>query len=177
MTKDAGSRVRLLLAFLLVMSCRETPSSDWPVVKKWVRSEFPGVEHVTTEELKERLETPDGVQPLLLDVRGEEEYAVSHLPGALRVEPGGDLLPELARLDRSTPIVAYCSVGYRSSQLVERLEEEGFTDVRNLEGSIFEWANNGYPLEREGRAVKEVHPYDEEWGRLLDQALRSYRPR
>ena len=168
---------RLVLPLVALVSCQESPSSDWPEVKKWVRSEFPEVEQVSTTELKERLDTADRFEPVLLDVRGEEEYAVSHLPGAIRVEPGGEIPRVLETLDRDAPIVAYCSVGYRSSQLVERLKKEGFTDVKNLEGSIFEWANNGFPLERDGKSVKEVHPFDEEWGRLLDPALRSYRPR
>ena len=160
------------------MSCREEPpSSDWSSVKEWVRSEFPAVEHVSADELRSELETAEPFQPILLDVRREEEYAVSHLPGAIRVEPGGAIPEEIETLARETPIVAYCSVGYRSSQLVERLQSEGFTDVKNLEGSIFEWANKGYPLEREGETVHEVHPFDEEWGRLLDPELRTYSPR
>ena len=170
-------RAAFVLAALLAMSCQNAPSSDWASVKEWVRSEFPDVEHVSADELKEELETAERFKPILLDVRGEDEYAVSHLPGAIRVEPGGEFPPQLKTLDRDAPVVAYCSVGYRSSQLVERLEKEGFTNVKNLEGSIFEWANKGYPLEREGKPVEEVHPYDEEWGRLLDPELRSYVPR
>ncbi|MGH9333652.1 MAG: rhodanese-like domain-containing protein [Vicinamibacteria bacterium] len=141
-------------------------------MKAWVRSEFPGVEHVSAEELKAYPRPP-----VLLDVRTEEEYRVSHLEGALRVEPGKELPDFLKTLDRATPVVAYCSVGYRSSQLVERLEKEGFEDVKNLEGSIFEWANKGYTVLRDGRPVKEVHPYDEKWGRLLDPELHAFRPR
>ncbi len=60
---------------------------------------------------------------------------------------------------------------------MERLKKEGFTEAKNLEGSIFEWANKDYPLERDGKPVHEVHPYDETWGRLLNPALRSYQPR
>ena len=52
----------------------------------------------------------------------------------------------------------------------------GFTNVRNLEGSIFEWANQGHPVERAGAPVNEVHPYDESWGTLLREDLRVYQP-
>lgn len=169
-------RAPWVFAAFTLMSCQNR-SSDWSQVKEWIRSEFPGVEQISTGELKERLETSTRSRPVLLDVRTEEEYSVSHLPGAVRVEPGGELTPELEALDKTTPIVAYCSVGYRSSQLVERLKKEGFTDVKNLEGSIFEWANKGYPVERDGEEVRDVHPYDEEWARLLEPSLRSYRPR
>lgn len=145
-------------------------------VKAWVRSQFPDVEQVSTDALEQELESDREKGPLLLDVRGEDEYRVSHLHGAIRVEPGGELPASLRSIPRDAPIVAYCSVGYRSSQLVERLEKEGFTHAKNLEGSIFEWANKGYPLERDGKPVREVHPYDETWGRLLAPSLRRYHP-
>jgi rhodanese-related sulfurtransferase len=159
------------------VSCQKPPTRDMASVEAWVRSEFPDVEQVSTDELEKELESDRDHAPLLLDVRGEDEYRVSHIPGAIRVEPGGDLPDSLRSLARDTPIVAYCSVGYRSSQLVERLKKEGFTHAKNLEGSIFEWANKDYPLERDGKPVHEVHPYDETWGRLLNPALRSYQPR
>ena len=167
---------RLLASVLLAfLSCRKPPS-DWEKTKNWVRSEFPGVEQVSTEDLRLRL---DGGRksPIVLDVRTAEEFEVSHLPGALRVDPAGDLPDFVRTLDRETPVVAYCSVGYRSSRLVERLKKEGFKDAKNLEGSIFEWANKGYPLERDGAPVQEVHPYDAEWGRLLEPSLHAYQPR
>jgi rhodanese-related sulfurtransferase len=169
--------MRPLLATVVIsfLSCKKGPS-DWEKTKEWVRSEFPQVEHVSVEELNERLGS-GGDLPVVLDVRTPAEYAVSHLPGAVRVDPEGELPDFVRALDRKRPVIAYCSVGYRSSRLVERLARDGFTDARNLEGSIFEWANKGFPLEREGAPVKNVHPYDEEWGRLLEPSLHAYEPR
>ncbi len=139
-----------------------------------IRAEFPDVEQISVEELSEWLASEDARPPLLLDVREEAEYRVSHLRGAVRVDPD-DPEPELpAGVDQETPIVAYCSVGYRSSALAERLMALGYTDVRNLEGSIFEWANRGLPVFRDGMEVRQVHPYDRRWGRLLDEELRAY---
>ncbi len=161
-------------ALLALMSCGKAPS-DWEKTKTWVRSEFPGVEHVSAEDLSSRLDSGASA-PIVLDVRTAEEYEVSHLPGALRVDPEGELPDFLLSLDHDSSVVAYCSVGYRSSRLVERLRNEGFTDAKNLEGSIFEWANKGYPLERDGAPVREVHPFDAEWGRLLEPSLHAYRP-
>ncbi len=162
----------VLLSFL---SCKKAPT-DWEKTKSWVRSEFPQVEHLSAEELRLRIDSGSRA-PVLLDVRTEKEYAVSHIPGAIRVDPEGELSDFLRALDRETPVVAYCSLGYRSSRLVERLRREGFADVKNLEGSIFEWANKGFPVERDSALVREVHPYDAEWGRLLDPALHAYEPR
>lgn len=144
----------------------------WPAVKQEIRSEFPEVKQVSVDELHAWLASAD--PPLLLDVRQEAEFRVSHLRGAIRVDPGdGDpALPE--GVGKETPIVAYCSVGYRSSALVESLTERGFHSVSNLEGSIFEWANRGFPVVREGREVRQVHPYDARWGVLLADELRAY---
>ncbi len=168
-------RTRLLpLAFVsplsaLLLSCQQTVA--WPAVKQMIRAEFPAVEQISTQELNEWLAS--GAAPLLLDVREEAEYRVSHLPGAVRVDPDGAVaLP--AGTAKDTPIVAYCSVGYRSSAFAARLTEQGYTGVRNLEGSIFEWANRGLPVVRDGREVRQVHPYARRWERLLDIELRAY---
>ena len=156
------------LSFLL-LGCQQTVA--WPAVKQRIRAEFPGVEQLQAKELDAWLES--GEAPLLLDVREEAEYRVSHLRGAVRVDPASEpaLPPGIAR---DTPIVTYCSVGYRSSAVAERLEEQGYTRVWNLEGSIFEWANQGLPVVRGGEEVRQVHPYSREWEPLLDAGLRAY---
>ena len=83
--------------------------------------------------------------PLLLDVRTPAEYRVSHLRGA-RFVPFDSLAVEtFAGVDRRQPVVVYCSVGYRSERLGERLHALGFRHVRNLYGGLFEWVNEGTP--------------------------------
>lgn len=52
-----------------------------------------------------------------------------------------DPLKLLADIKPDSHIVVYCSVSYRSSILARRLQDMGFTNVYNLEGSIFKWAN------------------------------------
>jgi rhodanese-related sulfurtransferase len=105
-----------------------------------------------------------------------DEYAVSHLPGAQRVSPTATTFPALDTLSRDTPIVVYCSVGYRSARIASRLRAQGFRTVSNLEGSIFRWANEGRTVVRDGSPVRAVHPYDAAWGRLLDDSLHATTP-
>jgi rhodanese-related sulfurtransferase len=57
--------------------------------------------------------------------------------------------------------------------MASRLRAAGFTDVRNLEGSIFQWANERRPLVREEEPVSQVHPYNALWGRLLNDDVRA----
>jgi 3-mercaptopyruvate sulfurtransferase SseA len=76
-------------------------------------------------------------------------------------------------LPKETPIVTYCAVGYRSGETADRLRAAGFTNVHNLEGSIFQWANEHRPLVREQEHVSQVHPYNVFWGRLLNDDVRA----
>ena len=145
-------------------------SVSWRAVERDVRARFPAVPALSTADLAAWLADTTRPPPVLLDARQPAEYAVSHLPGARRVDPEAGAERLLAALDsaeRTGPVVVYCSVGVRSAGVAERLAAAGVADVRNLEGSIFRWANEGRPLVRDGQAVDEVHPYNAAWGRLL----------
>ena len=145
--------------------------SELELQKRAIRAEFPAVAGIGVDELAARLAAGD--VPLLLDVRAPAEFQVSHLQGARRA---GDLEQALALLGdapHEREIVVYCSIGYRSAHLADQLQGQGFTHVRNLEGSIFEWANSGHAVYGERGPVDLVHPYDAQWGRLLDRRLWS----
>lgn len=150
---------------------------DWPGMKRQIRERFPEVRQLEVEQLDAWLRDSGRPAPVLFDVRREEEFRVSHLTGARRLDPGANP-PELPPdVDTTTPIVLYCSVGYRSSRMAQRLQDLGYSEVWNLEGSIFEWANAGHPVERDGEPVEEVHPYDAIWGgRFLDRHLWAFEP-
>ena len=45
-----------------------------------------------------------------------------------------------------------------------------------MSGSIFQWANEGYPIERNGEPADKVHPYNARWGKLLKPQLRADLP-
>ena len=146
-------------------------AADWPTLKRTIRSRFPEVRQVSVEELQAALAGADA--PLLIDARTEGEYRVSHLQGARRAETAAQAIQALAGTAKAHPIVVYCSVGYRSSALARDLMRSGYTQVSNLEGSIFEWANKGRGVYRGNEPVRVVHPYDKTWGALLDRRLWS----
>lgn len=142
-------------------------------MKQLVRSKFPKVRQLSTEELARWLTDTNQPAPVLLDVRKPEEFAVSHLPGATRVEPSAKAAEVVATLPTNRTAVVYCSVGYRSSELATRLLEAGFTNVCNLEGSIFQWANENRPLVKDGKPATTVHGYNETFGKLLKPERRA----
>jgi len=128
----------------------------WAVA--FVRSRFRDVTHLPIEALSSWLSDARRDAPQLLDVRSEEEFGVSHLPGAIRIDYRAPLSDGPDALDPGHPIVVYCSAGYRSSIVARKLQAAGFTKVLNLEGGIFAWANAGLPLERNGQPASAVHP-------------------
>jgi len=171
----------LLLAILpagLLMShagCSSGAAIAWPLVRKAIRMQYPSVPQLSTQELAEWLARSDSTRPVLLDVRAPEEHAISHLREARLAPTLQEALDQLADAAPDAPVVAYCSVGYRSSALVRQLQAEGYTRVYSLEGSIFKWANEGFPLYRGADQVQVVHPYAEPWSWLLQRKLRARR--
>jgi rhodanese-related sulfurtransferase len=126
---------------------------------------------ITVEELK-KLGTG---KVLLLDAREKVEYDLSHLPGAIHIGYNDFNMMQLASVPKNTKIVVYCSVGYRSEKIGEQLEAQGFTDVNNLYGSIFEWVNQGNKVfDAAGKETTKVHTYSEKWGKWLRKGQRVY---
>src|SRR5438045_2514235 len=162
--------VGLLVAVFAALGLR---SVDWFLLKTSLRHKFTKVEWISTSELADWLANKHRPAPVLLDVRTPEEWSVSHLLGARRVEPNASAEVASRALPKDTPIVTYCAVGYRSGEMADRLRAAGFTNVRNLEGSIFQWANEHRPLVREQERVSQVHPYSTFWGRLLNDDVRA----
>jgi rhodanese-related sulfurtransferase len=159
----------IILAFALL----GLRSVDWFLLKKSLRHRFAKIEWISTSELADWLADKQRPAPVLLDVRTPEEWNVSHLHGARRVEPNAPAESVAADLPKQTPIVTYCAVGYRSGEIADRLRAAGFSNVRNLEGSIFQWANEHRPLVRGDERVSTVHPYSTFWGRLLNNDVRA----
>ena len=149
-------RRRIYLAiFLVTLVAALVVPMDASSFRPWLELAHPEVHWIDAAPLARRLPDED---VMLIDVRSVEEYEVSHLPGALRV--GATLL-------QGQQIVVYCSLGVRSAAYAERLQREGY-HVRNLDGGIFAWANAGRPVENEGGATRDVHPYNRFFGLFLD---------
>jgi rhodanese-related sulfurtransferase len=133
-----------------------------------VKKRFPDQDLLMPEAYAAALEREQ--EPQLLDVRTADEYEVSHLPGAQRVDVDGDSCG--AGLDASRPVYVYCAGGYRAAQYAERLKAAGFPRVVNLSGGIFAWANEGRLIVNKGRPAKRVHSGSSWFQRLLKPSLR-----
>ena len=163
----------LVLAFVLGLVV-SGQAIGWTLVNAKIRSEFPDVPRISTPELAAWLNDGTRPAPVLLDVREHAEFEVSHLRNARHVAPDADAA--VIALPKEQPIVTYCSVGYRSGAFAQKLRDAGYPKVLNLEGSIFQWANEGRPVFRADAKVEQVHPYARTWGLLLKKKLRATIP-
>ncbi len=86
-----------------------------------------------------------GQELFLLDVRTPGEYREARLSNA-KLIPISQLLKRLQEVPKNRPILVYCAVGSRSSQVVGYMARVGFTEVYNLYGGIYAWNKKGYPV-------------------------------
>ena len=163
-------RSLLLMLSLLPVLVRPVKASDMEKIKQLTRTKFPDVKQMSTEGLARLL--TNSPPPLLVDVRSDDEFRVSHLRNAVHTESVAEVM-QLTGAASSRPVVVYCAVGYRSSSFARKLQHAGLTNVWNLEGSIFQWVNEGREVYRAEKRVQEVHPYDRKWGQLLRPEYRS----
>lgn len=104
----------------------------------------------------------------ILDSRSPAEYEVSHIQDAHFLDYTNPDYNMLQNISHGTPIVVYCSVGYRSEKIGEQLQEMGYTQVFNLYGSIFEWANDGFPIvNSQGEPTDSLHTYNKKWSAFV----------
>jgi len=167
-------RLAPIVFSLFLIGCGQSQGIQWEEVDRLIAGRFPDVPRITVAELSRVLSTSRPV--ILLDAREPEEFAVSHLAGALRATSSAEVEIILAEADPDALVVVYCSVGYRSAALVEALRSRGVAHIVNLQGSIFAWANEGRPVYRGDIEVSSVHPFDDSWGTLLDRSRWATEP-
>jgi len=111
-----------------------------------------------------------GEKIIFLDTREKPEYTVSHIAGAIWVGYDDIDWKAIDKLDKKAQIVVYCSVGYRSGKLTDKMKDKGFTNVKNLYGGLFNWVNNdGKVVNANEKATNEVHGYNSKWSSYLNE--------
>ncbi len=119
---------------------------------------------ITCQELKETQE-----DIVLLDARERDEFEVSHITGAKHIGFKKFNREILDSIPKNSHIVVYCSIGYRSEKIGEKLQDLGYQNVSNLYGSIFEWVNQGLPVvDPKGNPTNKIHTYNKSWSRWVE---------
>jgi rhodanese-related sulfurtransferase len=145
-----------------------------PEIDRQLRANYPLVSSIKAKDL--HMLQAGNQRPIILDVREADEFAVSHLHSAIRVDPDAQLDEVLGSIKaelKGKMVVVYCSVGVRSTELAERIrkgfQQRGVARIANLSEGIFGWHNARLPLISRSKPTPYVHPYDALWGQLLQR--------
>ena len=174
MTKMCGNNKILFVFVISVMINSYVIGDDeltWKTVLAEIRQKFPEVSQITTTDFQAWLDDKDREKPIILDVRSEKEFKLSHIRDARHAGSKRERNRLRRHMRPDKPIVVYCSVGYRSSKVAQAFLRGGFTNVFNLEGSIFKWANEGRDVIADNGMANKVHPYNAHWGMLLRETF------
>lgn len=163
---------RLVWAIMLpvILACQPLRGESLDAIVAVVSRKFE-VREIDTAALIDSM-TAERRRVVLFDVREPEEFRVGHIQDAIRVDPemgAQRFLEQYGDKLQDGTAVFYCSVGYRSSALAEKLVEATGDSGRvvNLRGGIFKWYNEGRTVYDSTGVTDRVHPYSEFWGRLL----------
>jgi rhodanese-related sulfurtransferase len=95
------------------------------------------IKQLSATELKTRLDNQEAL--FLLDVREPYEFKYAHIANSVLI-PLNEIAQRTDELDKQQAIVLICHHGVRSQQAAYYLEQEGFSDISNLQGGIDAWS-------------------------------------
>lgn len=119
--------ILLFLAMMLLAACGQDKEN----------SQEAGYVNITAEQAKGIMDSQEDY--IILDVRTQDEFDESHIPGAVLIphdeitEKAEDLLT-----DKDQLILVYCRSGRRSKLAAEALVELGYTNIKEF-GGIIDW--------------------------------------
>lgn len=89
--------------------------------------------------VKEAKDMMDKGGVIVVDVRRADEYAESHIPGALNIANEDiSTTPPAALPDKDASILVYCRTGVRSKEAAQKLAQMGYRNIYEF-GGITDW--------------------------------------
>jgi rhodanese-related sulfurtransferase len=137
------------------------------VLRRAVKAKFSSVRSVTPAELVAWRADPNRPPALMVDARPDAEFTMSHIDGAVWIDPAAPDLSVIANVPKGNPVVVYDAAGTTAAAMAQALQGAGYTRVSYLEGGVFAWANSGQQLVDAGGPAKAVYLVNWKWGRLL----------
>lgn len=91
---------------------------------------------LTAQEAKQRME--ENSEAIVLDVRTQEEFDQSHIPGAVCL-PNEFIAADMPfPFGKDTELLLYCRSGNRSAEATKKLRDLGFSNVFDF-GGMQDW--------------------------------------
>jgi NADPH-dependent 2,4-dienoyl-CoA reductase/sulfur reductase-like enzyme/rhodanese-related sulfurtransferase len=98
------------------------------------------VEGIQAAEVREKLQSSkENFQ--VLDVREEDEVKEKRIHNTIWI-PYGDLKKRMSELDKEKETIVHCESGLRSYKACLKLQNDGFENVKNVDGGMLCWHYN-----------------------------------
>ena len=163
------SQMRSLFIFVLVILPSLTYAQGYKQ-KQFDKMLNGLIQHSVSEMEAKNVEFDPSI--IYLDAREINEYNTSKITNAQWVGYNDFDISRVENLDKNQQIIVYCSIGYRSEKVTEKLKDAGFTNVTNMLGGIFEWVNyKKTVVDSSNIETHSVHGFDKEWGKWLNGDL------
>jgi rhodanese-related sulfurtransferase len=165
-------KVIIFLSLLLGLSLSGISQSK--IDKTLERYNSNSVEYISVEELVQLKTAHPNVK--LLDAREPSEYSISHIQDAIYAGYDDFTLEAIQdKISKNDTIVVYCSIGVRSENIGEELQDAGYQHVFNLYGGIFDWFNKGHKVFYQSeKPTERIHSYNRFWGKYLERGQKVY---
>jgi rhodanese-related sulfurtransferase len=162
---------KIVCLILLFASFSAFAQSDYDKkLKSLYRNTVPIIQPSAVKALMEK-----GEKITIIDTRAPEEFKVSHLEGAQFLNYESYSTDDLKKIPSNTKVIVYCSVGYRSERVGEKLLKLGYKNVFNIYGGIFEWKNEGQAVvNKQNQPTDSVHTYNKNWSKWLVKGVKVY---
>lgn len=85
---------------------------------------------------------------VMIDVREPFEYKRNRIRDAINIPSSGNIARAADTLDKDITYFLYCSSGYRSVNIANKLFDKGFRNLVSLKGGILAWKKDGMNVEK-----------------------------
>jgi rhodanese-related sulfurtransferase len=101
-------------------------------------------------EAKDLFDKISTTQPILIDVRNNDEVLRGIITGAIHIPL--PLLPlQYESISKDSAIIFYCHSGVRSAHAADFMTSKGYKNISHLRGGILAWARAGYQFTEKTR--------------------------
>jgi len=163
--------MRFLFLFITLVSFTAFGQSKEyrSMLKKYYAADFPTI---SIADAKSKIGKPN---VYFLDTREKKEFEVSHIKTAIHTGYDNFKMTSVSKLPKDAEIIVYCSIGARSQTIGQKLKKSGFTNVKNMYGGMFHWANSNYPMvNSSGEKTTKIHGYSKSWGKWVKSGTVVY---
>jgi rhodanese-related sulfurtransferase len=139
------------------------------MLKKWYSADFPTI-NITDAKAK-----IGESNVYFLDTREKKEFDVSHIKTAMHTGYDNFKMSSVSKIPKNAEIIVYCSIGARSQTIGQKLMKAGYTNVKNMYGGMFYWANSGFPMvNNSNQTTTKIHGFSKDWGKWVSKGTVVY---